>query len=347
MFSDDIDQVDTIDLLRETWYRMEYALEVTDAVIWDWDHRTNTVTFYPSALGIYGRVVETTDEFLDIVHPDDEERVEAVFESMGSEFGSTTAEFRIRKYGEIRWIEARGRVEEADDGAPVRSVGVARDVTEKKRQELELQEKTERLEEFASVLSHDLRNPLTVAKGYLELAQMDCESEHFEHVAQAHDRMEALIEDLLTLAREGADCITLADVSLAETAAQAWETVDTAAASLRVETDAVIRADRNRLQQLLENLIRNAVEHGGVDVTVRIGDLDDATGFYVEDDGRGIPEAEHEQVFEGGYSTSHEGTGFGLAIVEGIAVSHGWSVAIADSDAGGVRVEVTGVESNE
>ena len=97
-----------------------------------------------------------------------------------------------------------------------------------------------------------------------------------------------------------------------------------------------------RLEQLLENLFRNAVDHAGEDVTVTVGDLDDE--FYVADDGPGISDDERDRVFEDGYSTVEEGAGLGLAIVAGIAEAHGWSVTVTESEDGGARFEVTGVE---
>jgi signal transduction histidine kinase len=72
-----------------------------------------------------------------------------------------------------------------------------------------------------------------------------------------------------------------------------------------VETDRAIEADRARLKQLLENLIRNGVEYAGPDVTIEVGDLDD--GFYVADDGPGIPPDERGDVFEAGYSSNQGG----------------------------------------
>lgn len=124
----------------------------------------------------------------------------------------------------------------------------------------------------------------------------------------------------------------------------AWTTAETRDAELRVTTDLVIDADAGRVQHLLENLFRNAVEHGGADVTVTVGDLDTATGFYVEDDGRGIPPEERDQIFESGYSTDDEGTGLGLAIVNRIADAHGWEIAVTERPRGGTRFEISDVE---
>jgi len=221
-------------------------------------------------------------------------------------------------------------------------IGYVRDVTELKNYEAELEQSNEKLSEFASAVSHDLRNPLNVAESWLELAREEHDSEHLRKVARAHDRMDALIEDVLTLAREGTTAQEPEWIALDDVVDSCWSTVDTAEATLVSRTDRRIRADRDRLQRLLENVFRNAVEHGGTGVTVSIGDLDD--GFYVADDGPGIPESEREQVFERGYSTSSDGTGFGLAIVAEVADAHGWTVAVTESEDGGARFEVAGVE---
>jgi signal transduction histidine kinase/DNA-binding NarL/FixJ family response regulator len=216
---------------------------------------------------------------------------------------------------------------------------------ELERRTRELERQNERLEQFASVVSHDLRNPLNVAIGRLELVAEDCDSEHLEDVARSHERMQALIEDLLELARQG-DAVTATErVALPDVVEACWGNVETATATLETVTDAVIEAHRSRLQQLVENLLRNAVEHGNGDVTITVGRLDDDAGFYLEDDGPGIPEAEREDVFEQGYSTAESGTGFGLAIVQEIAQAHDWSVAVTQGASGGARFEVTGVET--
>jgi signal transduction histidine kinase len=154
-------------------------------------------------------------------------------------------------------------------------------------------------------------------------------------------------------------------VVLADAAEACWRTAGTGAAALVMETDRTIRADESRLKQLFENLLRNAVEHGSTGsrpeaddavehgggnagagatatVTVTVGEL--ADGFYVADDGPGIPPDERETVLEAGYSTSADGTGFGLGIVTKVAGAHGWEIAVTESEGGGARIEVTGVE---
>ncbi|SDY83914.1 PAS domain S-box protein [Halopenitus persicus] len=240
--------------------------------------------------------------------------------------------------GEV--VETRLRAVPRKDaaGEVVGTLAMYIDVTERET----VKRANERLEEFASIVSHDLRNPLNVAAGHLELAREECESSpHLEAVERAHDRMESLIEDLLALAREGASVAETDAVDLPALVEACWETVETADATLVVDDERTVVADETRLRQLFENLIRNAVEHGGPDVTVTVGGLED--GFSVEDDGPGIPDDVAEAVFEAGYSTNAEGTGFGLSIVQRIVEAHGWEIRVTESEAGGARFEITGV----
>jgi len=260
----------------------------------------------------------------------------------------------------------------AGEGAVSHGLAVAQNVTEQAEHRRKLERQRERLEEFAGIVSHDLRSPLTVAEGSLELAQEDCESDHLSRAADAIEWSQALIDDLLTLAREGETVDELEPVALAEIARSSWQTVETEPATLEVDATLVVEADSGRLRQLLENLYRNAVEHGstsphsqaredsvehgstssrseaddsvehgGDEVTVHVGESDG--GFYVADDGPGIPEAERERIFEAGYSTADEGTGFGLRIVEQVVDAHGWEVTVTESEQGGARFDVTGV----
>jgi PAS domain S-box-containing protein len=223
-------------------------------------------------------------------------------------------------------------------GGVVDTLAMYVDITERE----EVKRANERLEEFTRIVSHDLRNPLNVATGQLALAREECDSEYLDAVKRSHERMDALITDLLTFAREGETATDITTVAVAELTETCWQNVDTADATLVTATDRVIRADESRLAQLFENLIRNSVEHGDSDVTVTIGELED--GFYVADDGPGIPPEDRDDVFEAGYSTVSAGTGFGLSIVEQIVEAHDWEISVVESADGGVRFEITGVE---
>jgi|AntDeeMinimDraft_4_1070355.scaffolds.fasta_scaffold00187_10 PAS domain S-box-containing protein len=238
-------------------------------------------------------------------------------------------------------------------------------------QQAELQRQNERLDEFASVVAHDLRNPLSLGRGSFELYKETGDAETAADVAYAFERMETIIDEVLTLAREGEDVDETTDVALESVAREAWGSVSARSASLSVVDPVTVAADRARLLQVFENLFRNALEHATDDVstdgsgeqatgssateqdgepgasdglrssalTVRVGALSDAEGFYVADDGEGIPAGERERVFEAGYSTTEEGTGLGLGIVDRIARAHGWEADVASSASGGARFE--------
>jgi len=241
------------------------------------------------------------------------------------------------------------------------------DVTERREREATLREQNERLDEFASIVSHDLRNPLSVAEGYVSLASDTGDPAHLDKAETALERMDELVGDLLSLARQGRSVGETEPVSIATLARDAWEIVDTAEAELVVESDVSLDADPARTRELLENVFRNSVEHGrpeadeagdrgdegssdgpdghpADDLTIRVGETSfrsgdgDVTGFFVEDDGRGLPEEAH-RVFESGFTTDEEGTGLGLAISERIAEAHGWEIRALAGESGGARFE--------
>jgi len=240
------------------------------------------------------------------------------------------------------YYEVRVTPIDAAEGQRNGRIVVVDDVTEQQRQQQRLESQNEQLEAFTSVVSHDLRNPLNVASGHVTLARENGDGDHLERADRALSRMEALIDDLLALAHSGTRITDPEPVDLEAVAADAWSTVDTHGATLVNRTEHTILADRSRLHQLIENLVRNAVEHGSDTVTVAIGDR--ANGFYVADDGPGIPADDRDVVFEAGYSTRDDGTGFGLNIVRDVADAHGWEVRIDEAAGGGARFVITGVE---
>ncbi|MFC6874322.1 sensor histidine kinase [Halobellus marinus] len=221
--------------------------------------------------------------------------------------------------------------------------GIEAEKARKQRQQAERER--DNLEEFTRIVSHDLQNPLHVAQGNLELLREDCESPRIDTIERAHDRMSTIIERTLTLARASRPISETGPVDLAAVAERSWEMIESADATLQREGTQTICADSDALQHLFENVFRNAIEHGGDEVTVRVGVLETGAGFYVEDDGPGIPDADREQVFESGYSTAPENLGFGLSIVRRVVQRHEWEITVGENDDGGARFEIRGVET--
>lgn len=181
----------------------------------------------------------------------------------------------------------------------------------------------ERLNEFAGVLAHDIRNPLTAAIGFTEYA-IDTAPEslatHLQTVLDSLDRIETLITNTLSLAREGADVGEREPVALDSVANDAWKVVSPDNATLSVIGSRTIMADKSRLQQLFENLFRNVKEHCGEDVTVTVRPTD--TGFEVSNDGPEMPTSVAESLFKDSFGADR--VGLGLLIIERVVSGHGW-----------------------
>jgi PAS domain S-box-containing protein len=281
------------------------------------------------------QVDEATPERVrrDVERAREGEFVRYELEVQGAE-GTAVIDFSLKpvtdERGEVRLIVPEGR-----------------DITELKQRERELERKNERLEEFASVVSHDLKNPLSVAKGNLQLfRETDGEEpELVDEAGAALDRMDRLIEDLLDLAEKGRIVDDTEPVDLETAVERARATVEAGDLDVTLASAGpTVRADRERLVQLLANLLSNAVTHA--DGRVRV--VADATAgtLAVEDDGPGVPPAEREQVFEPGYSGTEDGHGFGLAIARNIAEAHGWTLEVAESEWGGARFVVSGLAAS-
>ncbi len=255
-----------------------------------------------------------------------------------------------RPDGEERIYEDNIAVRTDEDGNYTGSIGVIRDITEQKCRERALERQNERLDNFASIISHDIRNPLQVASGNLARARETGDETAFQKVEESHERIDEIIDDVLTLARHGQSVAETEPTNITSVARDAWATVETREMDLELRGEQQLPAERDRLRQLFENLFRNAVEHAGPDVTVTVGPIQPlhtstraahagGNGFYVADDGPGIPEDEREDVLTFGYSTDSDGTGFGLAIVSQIADAHGWETTVTEGIDGGARFE--------
>lgn len=281
------------------------------------------------------------------IHPADIDRVREEFLSqvIAEGVGFTDELTCLTKDGaEIPTEISGAALESADvETEPTEMIAMLRDISDRVEQRRGLEEKVERLDRFAGIVSHDLRNPLSIIKGHATLARETGHQEHFDAIEDAADRMEEMLSDLLQLTREGDLIGERTEFELGPFARAVWDDCELAPATLEVESSTTLRADRDRLHEVFTNLFENTVMHGGSAVTVRVGTFDagERAGFYVEDDGEGIPADEQATVFEWGRSTSREGTGFGLAIVEEIVAAHGWEIDVGDSETGGARFEIT------
>jgi len=222
-------------------------------------------------------------------------------------------------------------------------LGVARDISDRKAREEELRRQNERLDEFASVVSHDLRTPLNVADGRIRLARESGDLSHLDDAESALDRMEQLIQDALTLARDGRTVESQSPVVLPQLVRTAWNGVGDGDATISVFDEQItVLADEPRLKRSLENVLRNAVEHADEPhIDVRAATADGSAAISVCDDGPGIPADERDDVLRSGYTTSSDGSGLGLGIVSRIADAHGWTLSLSESDAGGLCVELS------
>ncbi|RQG97244.1 sensor histidine kinase [Natrarchaeobius chitinivorans] len=305
------------------------------------------------------------ESVFDFVHDEDRQRaIDAFDELRTGPAEETRFEYRGR-HRDGSWVGLEGGSVDLLDNDIVGGVVVSiRDVTERNERERELERTNQRLDEFVGLISHDLQNPLGLAKNYTRLARTSGRPEDVQMVEDVLDRMERMIYRFLSMARAGTTITETEPVSIASVARDSWDATATQGSTLECELppDWTVDGDYHRLRHVFENLFRNAVVHNDRSVTVRVGALGpescstpdgdesihederNATvnpfGVFVEDDGAGIPESIRPFVFERGHTTSDDGAGFGLAIVRDVVKAHGWRVALEDGRDGGARFEI-------
>jgi PAS domain S-box-containing protein len=221
-----------------------------------------------------------------------------------------------------------------------------RDVTTRKRNERQVDRQRRRLDQLAKTVSHDLETPLDMGQRWIDLlreavsdgspdeAFLETGLDELEH---ANDRIDAIVDDLVLLTTTDLEGLETEPLDLADLAHLAWHVVD-GELSLVVDRSTTVQGDRTKLLRLFENLFQNVVEHADGADTVHVGAFED--GFYVEDDGCGIPESDRDTVLDDGYSSKPDGTGLGLTVVRAIAEVHRWSVRVTDRSGGGTRIEI-------
>ena len=326
--------------LSKTTERYETLVDASPLAIVAFDTDGRVERWNPAAEEMFGWSAAAVDGAeLPIVPESGLERAQRVSDRVFDGERKVNVEFVLERADGSRFDASVSLAPMFDDSRIVGAVAIIADVSEQKARERALERQNDRLDEFAEVVSHDLRNPLSVADGYVQMARETGDVDHLDEVVEAHDRIEEIVDDVLSLARDGADIDDPVPVSLAETVDEAWSTTASGSISLEQGELGTVEGDPSRLRSLFENLFRNVGDHCPDGTTVTVGSLPDRHGFFVADDGPGMSADERQRAFESGYTTAEEGTGIGLSTVKTIADAHDWSVRVVESDSGGTRFE--------
>ncbi|MEN6517984.1 MAG: ATP-binding protein [Methanospirillum sp.] len=344
--------------LRESEERLRLAQESANVAVWDWDVRTGVYTSTPEFFRLYGlgedRAI-TYDQWRARVHPDDVEWVETGSQEALARGEAFDMEHRIvRPSGEVRWIAATGRGVRDEQGAVVRVLGVNIDITGRKEADLriaryaeDLARSNRELQRFAYVASHDLQEPLRSIVSFSQLLERrykgrlgEDADEYIAFIVEGGTRMQALIRDLLQLSRVETmarpPVPTDANAVAADVARSLARTAGDLAVRITVEPLPTVMVDPPQLEQVLTNLVSNAIKYRrpGVPLEVRIsatrrGDLWE---IAVRDNGIGIEEDYFDRIFQMFQrlhtKEEYEGTGIGLAVVKKIVERHGGTIRV-------------------
>jgi PAS domain S-box-containing protein len=340
-------------LLRENEERLRLALDAGQVGTWDWDIVGNCVTwsepiyrFHGLKPGEFGGRVE---DFADIVHPEDRERVNAAISAAVESKEPYSIEMRVVwPDGTVRWIATNGKVIFDTQGQPVRMLGATVDITERKLQEEALREADRRKDEFLAMLAHELRNPLAPIRNAVQLMRRLGPSEpEIQWTREVIDRqvehLVRLVDDLLDVSRITQGKITLKKekVDLITIIGRALETsrplIDSCKHRLTVslpEQPLRLEGDTTRLTQVVSNLLNNAAKFTpeGGQIWLIAEAQNGQVVLRVRDTGIGIAEDLLPQVFDlfrqadRSLDRSQGGLGIGLTLVRSLLEMHGGTV---------------------
>lgn len=341
----------TRDLLQQTQ-------QVANIGGWEYDLRAETLQWTDEVYEIHGKPASYEPTVADVIeqfHPDDREALRSAFDDLTADGEAFDQELRlVRDDGTVRWVRTRG-TPRYDGDELVAVAGTQQDITERKEFEEELKRSNERLQEFAYILSHDLQEPLRMVSSYVCLLEEELEAhlddetrQYIDFAVDGAERMRGMIDGLLLYSRvetEGGEHTeTDLDAVLAAVEADLELKLDETGSELVVEALPTVEADEDQLVQLFENLVKNAIEHGGAETTVTVTSTPVPGGveIAVSDDGPGIPAEQQDEIFglfdKGGDS---DGTGIGLAICERIVARHDGEISVTSTPGEGATFFVT------
>jgi two-component system sporulation sensor kinase A len=319
--------------LRESEERFRQFAEHAKDVFWMEDFQTRQIIYSSKAyqdIWELGGEEPFTSVFSQVV-PEDEENVKEFNTSI--KMGEDVIEYRIQNNNKkIRWIRTRAFPITNDEGKIYRIAGITEDITDLKEKE-ELLRKSDKLTvvgELAAGIAHEIRNPLTSIKGFVQLMKPDMDSLHSEIILSEMDRIESIITEFLVLAKPHQDTV-FQHRNVNEFIKQTITLLDSEANLNNVQFETTLRqvpdilCEGNQIKQVIINVIKNAIEsmlHGGL-VTVETGAHDEGYVFIkVTDQGVGISEDRLARLGEPFYSNKEKGIGLGLMVSLKIIENH-------------------------
>ncbi len=344
--------------VEEAWHRSEerheLAVRGTGVGVWDWDVGSGVVYWSEQLKRILAPDLPepelSIEAFAARIHDDDRERVLGALQRHLAHEGEYRAEYRsCRPDGSFIWVHTRGQAVWNENGEPVRMAGSCHDITERKEYEVRLAEQAEELlrtnrelEQYASIASHDLQEPLRKINSFGELLLRDYadrldERGHLlvDRMVDGAQRLRALIQDLLSYSRSSNDDMKIVEVGLADLVARVSSDFELAIAetdaTITCENDVVLRGDEMLLRQLFNNLIGNSLKYRGdapPHVRIAATRTDDEARWHltVRDNGIGFAPRYAERVFDM-FKRLHPrdaypGTGIGLALCQRVVERH-------------------------
>lgn len=361
--------------LRESEERLRLGLDAGDTGTWDWDIRTNHITWSERVYQFHGLTPETfhgtVEDFEHVIHPEDRQRVSEAIQTAIKNRCPYDIDFRVVRYGsEAGWLTTRGKVYYDQSGNAIRMLGATRDITQQKLAEQERDallaserasrteaERANRLkDEFLATVSHELRTPLNAILGYAQvLRHADADKQEVAEgldVIERNARVQAqIIEDILDMSRivSGKLRLDMQQVNLAGVIDAALQTVQPTADAKRIQivrpgdpVIAMVTGDAARLQQIVWNLLNNAIKFTSDGEQVRIGlaRVEAHLELAISDNGRGIGSAFLPYVFDkfrqadATTTRKHGGLGLGLAIVKNLVELHGGVIGVDSAGEG-------------
>ncbi|TXT56017.1 MAG: putative Histidine kinase [Candidatus Thorarchaeota archaeon] len=316
----------------ESWFT-QFADNIDEAFwITELNPPFDTIYLSPGFERIFGIDSETakTDDttFLNVIHPDDRERILLEIRRHFEDDKKYDTEFRIIKSGTVRWIHARGFHVRNDEGTVIRSIGFAQDITERKEIEHSIRAQREELGDFAHMIAHDIRGYFSNIVGLTQLLKGEYDEEYL-------DRIETLSYDALRILDKSVELADAGAVIGNKTEVDLNEIIDSISSNIipkniLFERDDLptISCDRERMVQLVHNMLLNAVEHGSPNsIEIRVVDAPYQYELIFKNDGTPIPQEIQAVLLHKGYSCKH-GRGKGFQIILKIAAAHGWEISL-------------------